>query len=59
MEYPSFILNARHLISPLVVSMRLWTAGRCWFMREGVGKAHPIYLGENFLILQKIYTFVS
>ena len=22
-------------------------------------RAHPIYLGENFLILQKIYTFVS
>ena len=38
MEYPSFILNARYLISPPVVSMRLWTAGRCWFMREGVGK---------------------
>ena len=38
MEYPSFILNARYLISPPVVSMRLWTAGCCWFMRKGVGK---------------------
>ena len=26
MEYPSFILNASHLISPPVVSMRLWPA---------------------------------
>ena len=37
-----------------------------WPVREMVGKlvlyiliwAHPIYLGESFLILQKIYTFV-
>lgn len=26
---------------------------------NGQKVAHPIYLGENFLILQKIYTFVS
>ncbi len=38
MQHPSFIINASHLISPPVVSMRLWTVGRCWFMREGVGK---------------------
>lgn len=39
MQHPSFILNAHHLISPPVVSMRLWTAGRCWFMRKRVGKS--------------------
>ena len=38
MEYPSFILNALHFIFPRGFSMRLWPAGRCWFMRVGVGK---------------------